>query len=195
MIKIAVASVLSIATGALIIPYLPATSLFAAHPISMGVFVASSIGAVAVLQRTSEVDKAQEQRANNLEVHAALQAIATVAAGMGLYAIYGVKEATKKPHLTSVHGKAGAVVFGLMVGVAVFGALIKNGVVPKKFTKVHRGAGFITLFSAVSVAALGLVYYTDKKQRGGVIAALFGLTALFGLFNTVSPKFAAKKRE
>ncbi|KAJ3379519.1 hypothetical protein HDU84_006605 [Entophlyctis sp. JEL0112] len=215
MIKPAVVSVLSIATGALVWPYATAGTLYSLHPIAMGIFAASSIGAVVTLQRTTEESKTAAARAKNLDLHGALQLLAVTSATVGFYAIYTVgapvcpplfsvpahnKINNNRAHFKTPHGILGVTVYTLSLATTVAGILLKNGVVSRKYTYAHRYFGLASLFGTVLTAAVGLVLYYDKKAMGPVAGPLIALaftgSALVALYNPLNlgSKGAAKKQ-
>ncbi|KAJ3203567.1 hypothetical protein HDU82_006500 [Entophlyctis luteolus] len=200
MIKPAVVSVLSIATGALVWPYATAGTLYSLHPIAMGIFAASSIGAVVTLQRTTEESKTAAARAKNLDLHGALQLLAVTSATVGFYAIYTNKINNNRAHFKTPHGILGVTVYTLSLATTVAGILLKNGVVSRKYTYAHRYFGLASLFGTVLTAAVGLVLYYDKKAMGPVAGPLIALaftgSALVALYNPLNlgSKGAAKKQ-
>ncbi|KAJ3193068.1 hypothetical protein HDU83_005246 [Entophlyctis luteolus] len=187
MIKPVVVSVLSIATGALVWPYATAGTLYSLHPIAMGIFVASSIGAVVTLQRTTEESKTATARAKNVDLHAALQFLSVVSASVGFYAIYANKVNNNRGHFKTPHSIFGATVYTLSVATAIAGILLKNNVIPRKNMYMHRYFGLASLFGAVLTVSSGLLLYYEKKVMGPVVGPLIALAfagcALVSLYN------------
>lgn len=91
--------------------------------------------------------------------------MAVVCIGIGFYAIYRNKELHGKPHFTSYHGLAGAVVLTATAAVPVGGALAFKQLglmrhAPEMrvalIKALHRKAGALTYFAATFVVMLGL---------------------------------------
>ncbi|KAJ3379233.1 hypothetical protein HDU84_006826 [Entophlyctis sp. JEL0112] len=190
MIKPVVVSVLSIATGALVWPYATAGTLYSLHPIAMGIFVASSIGAVVTLQRTTEESKTATARAKNVDLHAALQVYSFLSFPHLLDSMQFMrynKVNNNRGHFKTPHSIFGATVYTLSVATAIAGILLKNNVIPRKNMYMHRYFGLASLFGAVLTVSSGLLLYYEKKVMGPVVGPLIALAfagcALVSLYN------------
>ena len=59
----------------------------------------------------------------NTKLHGVLAMLGTLLALCGVYSIYLNKEKYERPHLTSLHGKVGAALVLISVGVGMVGAV------------------------------------------------------------------------
>jgi cytochrome b-561 domain-containing protein 2 len=140
---------------------------------------------------------AGEDRLSLLKLHMYAQIMALVCIGIGFFAIYRNKQLHGKPHFTSYHGLAGAVVLTATAAVPVGGALAFKQLglmrhAPEMrlalIKALHRKAGALTYFAATLVVMLGLC--TPAIHQGSQTYILVLLTSLAGglVFNVYYAK-------
>ncbi|CAN0022600.1 unnamed protein product, partial [Phaeothamnion confervicola] len=161
--------------------------LFSWHPICLSVATAalSTSGIATILSRKGTKIR---KRVSVTQLHA-LQSVSSVfIAGFGLFAIYKNKELYGKPHLTSWHGRIGALAAVLWVASWAL-ALIetlpiqRNGGKGGLSSKWHRTAGQLGYAAGAAALALGFQsgFGTAKLGASGANAAAVAVAVMAAL--------------
>lgn len=124
------------------------------------------------------------------QIHAALLALAIIAGGGGIWAIWKNKDLHSKSHLTSTHSWYGAVAGSLFIANSAIGQFKTFAVSRKRTTwqwksSLHRACGWLGLLAAGGAMLTGLSSAWALAKMGqlvvvglqGIVVASFLLTA------------------
>ena len=121
---------------------------------------------------------------NNTKLHGYLMGAATVLGCFGYYVIHTNKDLMKKAHLTTLHGKLGALCMAGYVGLGLFGSIALDpqwGILKTNglLRKVHKFSGRAVTWLAWTTSVLG---FTTMHGTGSE-SLVFGVPLLvFGYF-------------
>lgn len=140
---------------------------FSWHPLSMVIGFVTLSGNAILLKKIGGYD--------NTKMHGNLMFLASVLAGFGWYVIYSIKEMKNKPHLTSIHGKLGAVALLGYTGLVMVGALALNpdfGIMKtnKLVRLVHKWSGRACTAVAWTACVLGVMSVQPNQAVSGIFA-------------------------
>ncbi|KAI9334927.1 hypothetical protein BDR26DRAFT_1009500 [Obelidium mucronatum] len=167
-------------------PFLFEYRLYSLHPISMALFIGTSLSAAMTLQRMDQADKLSAAKHQNIASHAWRQCIALAFAIIGFAAIYQNKINKGKKHFKSYHGIGGLALFALVLSVSVLGIIMHwfpsrvFGTVAKskRWLRIKRYSGHAICLLTLVVASLGLISHSTI-ERIPLVIRLFIFIAMF----------------
>mmetsp|Transcript_24336 Transcript_24336/g.55503 ORF Transcript_24336/g.55503 Transcript_24336/m.55503 type:complete len:183 (-) Transcript_24336:134-682(-) len=149
-------------------------SFFSWHPFLMMVSYISLMGMGALTKKLGGY--------KNTKMHGILSSVAVACAGGGYWVIYKNKENYGRPHLMTLHGKAGFGVLLGSVGAMLFGAIFLHpdfgtDKTNKTIRKFHKIFGRSMIAASYVVCILGLrTLTTNVWYSATLIASLLMLT-------------------
>eukprot|EP00744_Colponema_vietnamica_P009528 GILI01013538.1.p1 GENE.GILI01013538.1~~GILI01013538.1.p1 ORF type:complete len:199 (-),score=33.56 GILI01013538.1:81-677(-) len=130
-------------------------TLFSLHPLLMTISICFFLPYGIIVFKAKRYD---------VDSHANFQFLSLLAFCGGFYAIYETKNSYKREHFTTWHGQAGVAAVAALIGVTVFGTLIRYVLKGKLFRSMHRLGGRVVYVLASAAMTLGLLSSWSTKS-------------------------------